>query len=163
MYRQLQEDPALNLLLFARCFTSPFPQWLVPVFPFRAFPGGAAWNWNGPRLLRLRSCPCCLVPPSVGTGRALLTAAGERAPSRAAGWSCLSVDLQRQLSTDSYFASCFYNLKVWKINFSLAFAKASYQLWSSEFLRSLIIGWSICKEWASCSPVARSLISSVIY
>lgn len=53
-YRQLEEDPALHLLLFARCFTSPFPPWSVPGFPCRAFPGGAGWNW--PRLLQLR-CP----------------------------------------------------------------------------------------------------------
>lgn len=102
-----------------------------------------------------------LLPQSVRMGKALF--AGEKALSGAAGWSCLSMDLRRQLSTDLYFASYLYNLKVWKINFSLAFAKASYQLWSSEFLSPFIIGWSICKEWAWCSPVAHSLISSVIY
>lgn len=69
----------------------------------------------------------------VSEDKALFAAAGQKASSGAADWSCLSMGLWRQLFTESYFASYLYNLKVWKINLSLAFAKASYLLWSSEF------------------------------
>lgn len=99
---------------------------------------------------------------TVRMGKALLAAAEEKALSGAAGWSCLSMDLWRRLSTDLYFASYICNLEVWKINFSLAFAEVSCQLRSSEFLSPFVIGRSTCKKWALCSPFAYSLISSVI-
>lgn len=101
----------------------------MPGFPSRAFPGSAAWNW--PHLLRLCSCPCC--PRQWGWAKLCSGQLGKKKPERAADWSCLSMGLQRQVFADLYFASYLYNLKVWKMNFSLAFAKASCLSWWVNF------------------------------
>lgn len=67
-------------------------------------------------------------------GQSLVQGSWGKKTDRAADWSCLSVGLQRQVLTDLYFASYLYNVKIWKINFSLAFAEASYLFYLSEFL-----------------------------
>lgn len=66
-------------------------------------------------------------------GQSLVQGSWGKKSDPAADWSWLSMGLQRQVFADLYFASYLYNLKIWKINFSLAFAKASHLFCLSEF------------------------------